>query len=745
MSSSSSLPFVSLHESPLYVMEQSHRFTHISGLSTQLQKVTKLLGHYTSLGSQLCGVLKDIIGSLNEIEFVCTNPVFNGLMNSINEIESSLESHFDSITNSSEKVMRKFVKTELPVLTELKKNHMKQKEKYFLNQEKLLSISKKNKKLFDEKQSELDDLLNESTQTFYDFVTKIEQDESEIEGLIARFLLNFPKSFVESTKNLKHVEESLIDKTFSPQKNKADNHHVRENRALMVNSIPVSIKKMHSHLPHNSTNNVTTKQGFLFRKKKGATKKWSRNLFSCANGFLSYSKTVENAHNPTYSMNLAIATVQNNDTDDRLFVFNVVTPEKTLTLQALSLYDYEEWMAVIRNGILYALEKGEVPIPLPSSNLNNSSGSFSLFTNLASSSENFTLESLKTDKTMNCSGSISNFSSYISVDDAVCADCGAPNAEWIIANKAVSICDKCAGVHRGLSGISIIKSLKLDKVDIYYKKMRDFLPENQINKFYESLLENKNELIQPDSDVTKRQQFIERKYVKTEFADKKLPQKDIFTLIKDQDIENLMKFLFIQKLDKIRYPNNFLPLHAAAIAGNPLVVAIILTNSEELNQVDDFGWTPISYATYYNNKQVVEVLLSFHANLNATKSAHPCQIALYSANEDMLDVFNQYVAISEIAVEHANCYEGPFHVDPKISENFSKIPNEDINVDFEKEIQLIHQQHLAKHPVNSNKMTPKDMLQIQKAIENMGKNKGRRKRSLRKEDFQSIVGNLHED
>ena len=114
-------PFILLHENPLYIMEQSQRYNHLSELSGQLQKVTKTLGHYTNLGNQLCDALQEIIGSLNQIEFVCTNSTFEKLMCSMRDIQNSLRNHFQKVTNSSEKVMKQFVKNEIPNLTEKKK------------------------------------------------------------------------------------------------------------------------------------------------------------------------------------------------------------------------------------------------------------------------------------------------------------------------------------------------------------------------------------------------------------------------------------------------------------------------------------------------------------------------------------------------------------------------------------------------------------------------------------------------
>ena len=108
MTNISSVPFLMLHENPLYVMEQSQRYTHISELAGHLQKVAKVLSHYTNLGKQLCGVMDELIESLNEIEFVCTNSTYEKMMNKMQEIKKSLHDHFEKVSETSENSMKIF-------------------------------------------------------------------------------------------------------------------------------------------------------------------------------------------------------------------------------------------------------------------------------------------------------------------------------------------------------------------------------------------------------------------------------------------------------------------------------------------------------------------------------------------------------------------------------------------------------------------------------------------------------------
>ncbi|XP_069050761.1 arf-GAP with dual PH domain-containing protein 2 isoform X1 [Lepisosteus oculatus] len=47
-------------------------------------------------------------------------------------------------------------------------------------------------------------------------------------------------------------------------------------------------------------------------------------------------------------------------------------------------------------------------------------------------------------------------------DNSTCADCGAPEPDWASYSLGIFICLNCSGTHRNLSGVSKVKSIRLD-------------------------------------------------------------------------------------------------------------------------------------------------------------------------------------------------------------------------------------------------------------------------------------------
>lgn len=125
------------------------------------------------------------------------------------------------------------------------------------------------------------------------------------------------------------------------------------------------------------------------------------------------------------------------------------------------------------------------------------------------------------------------------------------------------------------------------------------------------LIEKKQNMeIGPRSDETSRCTYITNKYKNKIWATSKIIP-DPFQSIINLDFYELFYAMNFGKANELY--ESLTPLHAAAAYGNPIMVAIAASCSEILDVKDDNGWTPIVYAIFYQNVEVVKFLLDFGA------------------------------------------------------------------------------------------------------------------------------------
>lgn len=609
------------HENPMYIMEQNQRYQHICDLVGQLSEIQKFLSSYVSTGYLLCSTLKNGISALNEIEFVCTNPNFGLILQTMNDFQASLKSHFKEIDDQSFKAMKHFIRKDFPDLTEFKKTHSKNIEKYYQVQDHYLSLPKKSKlKAYEERQIEYRKAFTESATSLFDYIIRLDATEARINNLIGSFMTNFPKSFINATQPT--LEKAILTTKQIIDQGATDilctNYESFEKklatwRKEFLSSIPQYFQKINSHLstplmkethlsPHNSepvignasksqnvftsyyenddnsnrifsigcvadsigTNTeLLTKQGYLWKRCGSIGKTWERKYFVCSQGVLSYSLSVETVTNPTNTIQLGLASVQPNDTEERPYVFNIVTQNKIYTLQAPSQLDFDEWVNVIQNGIAIglSLDPDEDRIPIDHNDNVILTGSLSNFTELNptpqqsdevqnNSNDHIRRSSLTPLSPTNHPAHTVNFTnsgnqnSDLSLNSAStpvmssfndpqqvcsCADCGYSKADWYIMNIGLRVCDMCAGIHRSIPKVSTIRSLKLDKIDKYNNRIMQLLSINQINPFLETQLDQQPELkINVHSTHDERETFITKKYVEKLYVDQS------FTLTKEK-------------------------------------------------------------------------------------------------------------------------------------------------------------------------------------------------------------------
>eukprot|EP00730_Choanoeca_flexa_P001218 TRINITY_DN10534_c0_g1_i4.p1 TRINITY_DN10534_c0_g1~~TRINITY_DN10534_c0_g1_i4.p1 ORF type:complete len:1007 (+),score=285.16 TRINITY_DN10534_c0_g1_i4:134-3154(+) len=223
---------------------------------------------------------------------------------------------------------------------------------------------------------------------------------------------------------------------------------------------------------------ISEKQGYVFRRHKD--KRWKLDSLAIRNNCLCRlgdDGTLQEL------ANLLLSTVKMHPTAERHHVFEVVTPNENLYLQALGPQEYAEWIAALNAGIAAALDHGNadkkdagVQID-PVAYLNQVEG------------------------------------------NQVCADCGNEEVEWASINLGIVLCINCSGVHRSLGvHISKVRSILLDRWGLDLLEFMKSRGNQRVNARYEA---NLSPDVKPTKNTpdTERGQFIRTKYIDKAFED----------------------------------------------------------------------------------------------------------------------------------------------------------------------------------------------------------------------------------
>lgn len=153
--------------------------------------------------------------------------------------------------------------------------------------------------------------------------------------------------------------------------------------------------------------------------------------------------------------------------------------------------------------------------------------------------------------------------------------------------------------------------------------------------------------IQPHESTQKRSLFIQQKYKALAFVrmpkSKSVP--DVFDSIKRQCLIDVYNgLIFAKSKDAIPFIKGFSPLHASVCIGNPVILEFVLLQLPDfLNKLDDRGWSPLSYAAYYQKMPVVAFLLESGADPDASPSAsHPWSIAHAKGNTELESLIKSF-------------------------------------------------------------------------------------------------------
>jgi hypothetical protein len=308
-----------------------------------------------------------------------------------------------------------------------------------------------------------------------------------------------------------------------------------ETKQRLSSQIPVFWQRLTEPFTRTS---VTSFQDFLWKKSGTLKRSWHKRCFIVSDGVLPWAKTIDGALRSGRRLELLLCSIKPEPGAMQANCFSITRKGAAAMIrQALTLWDAEHWLAVIQNAVasqLSADDEGLPPLAL----------------------------------------------TY----DTACADCGAVNASWAALNWRMTLCDACAGEHRGMgTGVSRIRSLTLDDVEPMYRALVEAIGVERGNAALEAAIPP-DAKIAVDASPAARRAFAEAKYCERAWASD-AADVDVIAAVQAQDLIGVFKCTAVDKHTE----DKFSPVHAAVAVGNPIVLHLLLLNTPHPGQPDDGG------------------------------------------------------------------------------------------------------------------------------------------------------------
>ncbi|KAI9189618.1 hypothetical protein H9P43_001051 [Blastocladiella emersonii ATCC 22665] len=374
----------------------------------------------------------------------------------------------------------------------------------------------------------------------------------------------------------------------------------------------------------------TLKAGYLLKKNQAQRMRvtWSRRYFAIRGELLVYSQRDKDIE-PVVAVNLRLSTVK--PCDERRYTFQIISSQKTYTLQAENDEDMNSWIEALQKGIGNALHSAGPPSPHGTSR--TSGGKKEVLGKQQLQAEEVSPQILEANRAMEEQKQVVARIRAVDGNNA-CCDCGAEDPEWAAINLGVVVCIECSGIHRSLGvHISKVRSLILDKWEPDNVEVMLRMGNAKVNAVFLRLAKTSGAeyaALAPTADRPTRVKHISSKYVAKEWIarDSVLAQLEgassavtpgsppslheaFWDAVRHGDLARALALLAVGASVDWQHPAHQYrsPLHQALREGDNVAAEFLLQWQCNVNLQDKDGWTALHYAADAKNNQMAHRLV----------------------------------------------------------------------------------------------------------------------------------------
>lgn len=561
--------------------------TAMTRLKTQLDYISvfdKISSSMEKIKSNLGEIQKEVESLTATCSKYDTDHAFTDLFSSLSEL---FEKCKNAIVDQCGMHLNAYKSVLLPSLAKMKSEFNKTNQEYQRSVEDVGAINPKTKpEIAQQIENNLKTVMCQRAGLLYDINEALDNSEKTTTKAITVTLYKFIQLFSETVKSFIQKNNENIDyasdyiEKQQPVLTKALKHLgvvTGQNVAYQFASKCWSIREGKT-LPDD---NIFV-SGVMWLKSKKLMKNWVRRYVIFEDGLLTFYDAVNGKKD--ISLPLALVTVVPINKSKRRNCFKIQSPQNVFLLEALTMFDLEEWITIFtehNTKMIRGDENGKEP-------------------------------QIK----------------------HVCADCGSNDATWYSLNWGTFLCLKCSSVHRQMSTkVSKIRSIILDKLNPTINDILTVLTNDAANSI---LMTRPCDFeVTPRIDKELRENFIQQKYqLKTWATQKPIP--DPFECILKLDYYGLFHAMNFGKADADF--NSLKPIHAACAIGNKIICGIAVCCSDDINILDSNGWSPICYAIFYENIEIVKFLLDLGVHLEDSK-IDVFTLAIATGNQELINIF----------------------------------------------------------------------------------------------------------